>query len=139
MLNDSFLKVFRNLKKYDEKLPFRAWFRKIIVNTAIDYYRKNARLLPTLEIEEAENYSFDINLIDNLNYEAIKKLLDELPELHRLVFNLYEIEGFTHQEIAGKLDLTESTSRSYLTRAKKKLRILVEKYFETEYERKIRT
>jgi RNA polymerase sigma factor (sigma-70 family) len=139
MLNDSFLKVFRNLKKYDEKLPFRAWFRKIIVNTAIDYYRKNARIMPTLEIEEAENESFDINQVDNLNYEALKKLLDDLPELQRLVFNLYEIEGFTHQEIAGKLDLTESTSRSYLTRAKKKLRILVEKHFETEYERKIRT
>jgi RNA polymerase sigma-70 factor (ECF subfamily) len=66
-------------------------------------------------------------------------LLDDLPEVQRLIFNLYEIEGFTHQEIALKLNLTESTSRSYLTRAKVKLRIWVEKHFETEYERKIRT
>lgn len=139
MLNDSFLKVFRNLKAYDEKLPFRAWFRKIIVNTAIDYYRKNAKLIPTLEIEEAENESFNIYRVDDMNYEDIKKLMDDLPELYRLVFNLYEIEGYTHQEIAVRLSLNESTSRSYLTRAKKKLRILVEKHFETEYERKIRT
>jgi len=139
MLNDSFLKVFKNLDKYDKKFPFKAWFRKIIINTAIDYYRKNARLMPTLEIEEAENESFNIHRIDDLNYEDIKKLMDNLPEILRLVFNLYEIEGYTHQEIAVRLSLNESTSRSYLTRAKKKLRILVEKHFETEYERKIRT
>jgi RNA polymerase sigma-70 factor (ECF subfamily) len=139
MLNDSFLKVFRNLKKYDTKFPFRPWFRKIIVNTAIDYYRKNAAIKPVLEIEQAENEAFDISLVDNLHYEDLRKLLDDLPEVQRLIFNLYEIEGFTHQEIALKLNLTESTSRSYLTRAKVKLRIWVEKHFETEYERKIRT
>jgi RNA polymerase sigma factor (sigma-70 family) len=139
MLNDSFLKVFHNISRFDPKYPFKAWFKKIIVNTAIDYYRKNASLLPTLEIEEVKNESFDINLIDALTYNDLKKLLDDLPEAQRLIFNLYEIEGYTHQEIAEKLKMTESTSRSYLTRAKKKLRILVEKYFETGYERKIRT
>lgn len=139
MLNDSFLKVFNSLHKFDERFSFKAWFRKIITNTAIDYYRKNARLQPTLEIEEAENETFNINLVDTLTYEDIKKLLDNLPEVHRLIFNLYEIEGYTHHEIAKQLDVTESTSRSYLTRAKKKLRILVEKHFESEYERKIRT
>lgn len=139
MLNDSFLKVFRSLNSYDQKFPFKAWFRKIIINTAIDYYRKNAARTPLLEIEEAENEAFDINRVDDLNYEDLKKILDELPEMQRIIFNLYEIEGYTHQEIGEQLGLNESTSRSYLTRAKKKLRILVEKHFETEYERKVRT
>jgi RNA polymerase sigma-70 factor (ECF subfamily) len=139
IVNDSFLKVFRNIKKYKDEFPFKPWFKKIIVNTAIDYYRKNARFTSMLEIEEAENESFNIEQIDNLAYEDLKKLLDSLPEIYRLVFNLYEIEGFTHEEIAKKLVFDTSTSRSYLTRAKKKLRILVEKHFEINSERKVRT
>ena len=139
ILNDSFLKVFRNIKKFDEEKPFRPWLRTIIVNTAIDYYRKHARFEPVLEIENADNESFDPDQIERLSFEEIKKLLDSLPEIYRLVFNLYEIDGFTHQEIAVKLEITESTSRSYLARAKKKLRTLVEQHFKTAHARKIRT
>ncbi len=139
ILNDSFLKVFKSINSFNEELPFKPWLRKIMVNTAIDYYRKNARFSPMLEIEEAENEGFNINAIDTFNYQDIKKILDELPEPYRLIFNLYEIEGYTHKEIAEKTGLNESTSRSYLVRAKKKLRILVEHHFELENERKIRS
>lgn len=139
ILNDSFLKVFNNLNSFNEALPFKPWLRKIIVNTAIDYYRKNARFSPMLEIEEAVNESFNLNAIDTLNYQDLKEILDALPEPYRLIFNLYEIEGYTHQEIAEKTGLSESTSRAYLTRAKKKLRTLVEYHFEQENERKIRS
>jgi len=139
ILNDSFLKVFKNIKKYDEQKPFKPWLKTIIVNTAIDYYRKNARFRPMLEIDKVENEAFNIEFVDTLNYEDIKKLLDDLPEMYRLVFNLYEIEGYTHREIATRLKLDESTSRSYLTRAKKKLRKLVEVHFEIRNERKVRT
>ncbi len=139
ILNDSFLKVFKNIKKFNEELPFKPWLRKIIVNTAIDYYRKNARFNPMLEIEEAENEGFSIDAIDTLTYYDLKKILDDLPEPYRLIFNLYEIEGYTHKEIGEKTELNESTSRSYLARAKKKLRILVEHHFEMKDERKIRT
>ncbi len=139
IVNDSFLKVFKNIKKYKDEFPFKPWFKKIIVNTAIDYYRKNARFASMLEIEEAENEDFNIEQIDNLAFEDLKKILDSLPEMYRLVFNLYEIEGFTHGEIAKKLALDVSTSRSYLARAKKKLRILVEKHFDISSERKVRT
>lgn len=139
ILNDSFLKVFKNIKKYDEQRDFMPWLQTIIVNTAIDYYRKNAKYKPTLEIEEAENEVIEAGLVDDLEFNDIKKLLDELPEQYRLVFNLYEIEGYTHKEIGQKLQIDESTSRSYLTRAKKKLRKLVEIHFELKNERKIRT
>jgi len=139
ILNDSFLKVFKNINKYKDEFPFKPWLKKIIVNTAIDYYRKNARFRPMLEIEEVENEAFNIEIVDTLSYEDIKKLLDRLPEMYRLVFNLYEIEGYTHKEIANKLNFDEGTSRSYLTRAKKKLRKLVEIFFELKHERKVRT
>ncbi len=139
ILNDSFLKVFKNIKKYDEKKAFRPWLKTIVVNTAIDYYRKNAKFRATLEIEEAEQEAINVDQIDSLNLEDIKKILDQLPEMYRLVFNLYEIEGYTHKEIANNLKIDESTSRSYLTRAKKKLRKLVEIFFEMQDERKIRT
>jgi len=139
ILNDSFLKVFNNINKFKDELPFKPWLKKIIVNTAIDYYRKNARFRPMLEIDQTADEAFNVEMVDNLTYEDIKKLLDSLPEMYRLVFNLYEIEGYTHKEIAIKLKFDESTSRSYLTRAKKKLRILVENHFEITHERKVRT
>lgn len=139
ILNDSFLKVFRNIKKFDTGKPFRPWLRTIIVHTAIDYYRKHTRFEPMLHIEHAASESFDADQIDRLGYEDLKNLLDSLPEIYRLIFNLYEIDGFTHKEIAAKLEIKESTSRSYLTRAKQKLRTLVEQHFETAHARKIRT
>ena len=139
ILNDSFLKVFKGINSFSEELPFKPWLRTIIVNTAIDYYRKNTRFSHILEIEQAENEGFNIDAIDSLAYYDLKNILDELPEPYRLIFNLYEIEGYTHKEIAEKTELNESTSRSYLARAKKKLRILVENYFELKNERKIRT
>ena len=138
-MNDSFLKVFNNIDSFNEDLPFMPWLRKIIVNTAIDYYRKNAKFVTMLEIEQAENEGFNINAIDNLEYYDLKNILDKLPEPYRLIFNLYEIEGYTHKEIGKKTGLGESTSRSYLTRAKKKLRILVENHFELNNERQIRS
>ena len=92
ILNDSFLKVFNNIDGFDEGLPFKPWLRKIVVNTAIDYYRKNAKFIPMLEIEEAENEGFNIDAVDNLTYYDLKNILDGLPEPYRLIFNLYEID-----------------------------------------------
>ncbi|SNR36198.1 RNA polymerase sigma factor [Lutibacter flavus] len=131
ILNDSFLKVFSSIQKkgYNDTVPFKNWLRRILINTAIDNIRKNSKHYYQLEIEEVEDLIPDENSIDNLNVEDILKLLDQLPEMHRLVFNLYEIQGFSHLEISVKLVISESTSRVFLTRAKKKLRVLFNKNF----------
>lgn len=131
ILNDSFLKVFSSIEKngYNNSIPFKNWLRRILINTAIDNYRKNSKHLYHLEIEETNSIQVNINAIDNLNAEDILKLLDFLPEMHRFVFNLYEIQGFNHKEISLKLNISESTSRVFLTRAKKKLRVLFNKNF----------
>ncbi|MBP8792823.1 MAG: RNA polymerase sigma factor [Lutibacter sp.] len=132
ILNDSFLKVFTAIQKKDfnDSTQFKSWLRRIIINTAIDSYRKNVKHFYQEDIEEAVNIqSNDTSIIEDLTVKDILKLLDQLPELHRIVFNLYEIQGFSHQEIAKELEITESTSRVFLTRAKKKLRILINEIF----------
>lgn len=131
ILNDSFLKVFSSIKKkgYNNNIPFKNWLRRILINTAIDNYRKNVKHYYHLEIENEEAIYTDSTIIDELTYQDILKLLDQLPEMHRIVFNLYEIQGFNHQEISEKLTIGESTSRVFLTRAKKKLRVLIGENF----------
>jgi RNA polymerase sigma factor (sigma-70 family) len=138
ILNDSFLKVFENIEKYKPELSFKSWLRRIIINTSIDYYRKSIKFKDTDSLDEkydAENN--DYNIIDELNVEDILKLLNQLPEIYRLTFNLYEIEGFKHEEIAEQLNISISTSRSNLTRAKKMLRNSFEKLYQTSYARVI--
>lgn len=131
ILNDSFLKVYSSIekKKYNRTIPFKNWLRRIIINTAIDSYRKNSKHLYQLEIDEAVNIKTNDNIIDELTVKDIINMLDQLPEAHRIVFNLYEIQGYDHREISEKLNISKSTSRVFLTRAKKKLRILVHKNF----------
>lgn len=132
ILNDGFIKAFYSIEKkgFNNSIPFKYWLRRILINTAIDNYRKKTKEPIFLEIEEADRLlNNNEDIIDSLTVEDIIKLLDQLPEMHRLVFNLYEIQGFNHQEISEKLKIGVSTSRVFLTRAKKKLRVLFKKTF----------
>lgn len=122
IVNDSFMKAFDRLKQYQPENSFKGWFRRIIVNTAIDYFRKNSRYSSIMDIEKAESESYNADIIEHLTYEDILSLIRNLPEILRLVFNMYEIEGYDHNEIGEKLGIPASTSRTYLARSKKKLR-----------------
>lgn len=136
--NDSFIKVFKNIHTLEPSKSFKSWFRRILINTAIDSYRKNKKHVQKFNYEYSgplpDNHE---DIISTLTVQDITDMLNKLPDYHRLVFNLYEIEGFSHKEIATKLDISESTSRSYLTRAKKELRILFNKKFDTSYEQSV--
>jgi len=124
-VNDSFMKVLDNLNGYDETRPFSAWYGKILVNTAIDNYRRNARHLFHLSVENiAETEDQEPEVDAELSAADIIGLFRQLPEQYRITFNLYEIEGYSHDEIAEMLGITASTSRANLTRAKKMLREL---------------
>lgn len=131
--NDSFLKAFRHVKEYNIKKSFRAWFRTILVRTAIDYYRRNKQVNETLSVENAPEPSIDDDAYQQLKLEDIMRMLGTLPEMLRLTFNLFEIEGFSHKEIAQKLDISESASRANLSRAKKMLRVAYTKIYNSEY------
>ncbi len=119
-VNDCFLKVFDHINDYDDIKPFKSWVRQITVNSCIDLLRKENRFTSKKETQIAE-HSSEETVTAALDFKSILKGLDCLPVLHRLVFNMYEIEGYSHFEISGKLGVRESSSRTYLARAKKKL------------------
>lgn len=121
LLNDSFMKVFENIDRFDPEKPFRSWFRRILVNTCLDRYRENKRFQILSEWEE-DDVVVEAEYTGRMEAEEILALLAELPELYRLIFNLYEIEGYSHDEIAGMLHIAPGTSRSHLSRAKTLLR-----------------
>ncbi|MDB4921386.1 RNA polymerase sigma factor [Mucilaginibacter sp.] len=122
VVNDAFIKVFNNIKSYNSDRPFKAWLRTIIVNTAIDRRRKDLKFQLHVEIDNATPIGTSINAVENLNVQDILKLMQRLPAMQLTVFNLYEIDGYSHDEIAKLLTIPESSSRVYLSRAKEKLR-----------------
>ncbi len=126
--NDSFMKCFDSFKKMDEAPSLKPWLRRITVNTAIDYYRKGKRFQNHREADGETPVFDDVSAPDQLAYEDILKLLNQLPEDQHLVFNLYEVEGYNHKEVADRLEITESSSRVYLMRAKSKLRQLIQQH-----------
>ena len=131
ILHEGFIKIFKNIAKYQPGTSLVAWMRRIMVNTAIDFYRKNVRRR-TEDLETA--YSLSSNAPDAISQVTEKEILlaiQTLSPAYRSVFNLYVIEGFSHKEIADQLGITESTSRSNLVKARHKLKaILAAKFIE---------
>lgn len=128
IVNDSFMKVFAQIKKFDQKMSFKAWLRKIVINTSLDYLRRAVREPGFIEEESIPAAGTSATTQDIMDERDIKTLLGYLPHIYKTVFCLYEIEGYSHVEIAGNLGISESSSRVYLARAKKKLRELYLEY-----------
>ncbi len=122
VVNDSFIKVFKAISFFNESQPFKAWLRRIVINTSIDYKRKNLKHSGQADIDEAISVGTSAQAISNLSAKDILSLISALPELHRMVFNMYEIDGYSHEEIGNMLNIPVSSSRVYLSRAKEKLR-----------------
>ncbi|WP_397446624.1 RNA polymerase sigma factor [Polaribacter sp. R77954] len=119
LMLQGFLKVFTNLQKFKHQGSFEGWIRRIMVNTCISYLRKKN----VIDLSD-EDYVFNdaaTESLENTAVEDIQKLIDQLPEGYKMVFNLYAIEGFKHSEIAQKLGVSESTSKSQLFKARKLL------------------
>ena len=128
VLQDSFLKLFQTLPHMeDPPAHFQPWFRRIVINTAIDAYRKRQRALRLLPPPARE---FVLNgAIDRLNTEDLYRLLHCLPPTYRLVFNLYVLEDLSHAEIADLLGITVGTSKSNLFKARRHLKRLAAPFF----------
>ena len=124
VVNDAFIKVFKTISQFENDKLFKPWLRKIIVNTAIDRRRKDLKLLYQTSLDQAEYVSHKAVATDNLDAADILKLLSCLPEVQRVVFNMYEIDGYSHEEIGQSLNIPASSSRVNLSRAKEKLRNL---------------
>ncbi len=124
VVNDSFVKVFSNIGKYDPTKPFRGWLRKIVINTSIDNLRRSTKAHLHVEAEKCPIPDETPNAISHLAAQDIIEILNLLPHYHKTVFCLFEIEGYSHDEIAEQLGIPTSSSRVYLTRAKQQLREL---------------
>jgi RNA polymerase sigma factor (sigma-70 family) len=125
ILHEGFIKVFKHIASYQPGTALQAWIRRIMVNTAIDYYRKNIRRR-TEDLESA--YDLDNKEADAISQCSEKDILLAITQLtpaYRTVFNLYVIEGFSHREIGEQLGITESTSRSNLVKARMKLQAIL--------------
>lgn len=127
IVNNGFLKVFNNLYKFDADKPFNPWLGRIMSNTAIDHYRSELRHMNLLDLSEADGAYESAAIESKLEYEELIRLIQELPPSYRTVFNLYAIDGFTHDEIAKKLKISVGGSKSNLFKARKKLQELLKK------------
>jgi RNA polymerase sigma factor (sigma-70 family) len=123
VLNDGFLKVFKNIKSYDAGIAsLYTWVRKIIINTAIDFLRK----LPvayTADLSDIkEETAIENHVIQKMNADELLGLIKQLPKATQLVFNLYSVDGFNHREIAEMLSISEGTSKWHVSEARKQLK-----------------
>lgn len=131
LTNESFIRAFNKIGTFNSgeqgdrfEKSFRAWLARIAANISIDFLRAQKQLTTLDDVNESEIEYKSVQVSDNLHVEDIMKLLLQLPDIQRSIFNLYEIEGYSHEEVSTLLAIPESTSRTYLTRAKKKLREL---------------
>jgi RNA polymerase sigma factor (sigma-70 family) len=129
ILQDSFLKIFFNIKDFSGTGSFIGWLRKVAVNTAITHYHKNLKYRYHVEIEEYVSVETGVTSFeeDFFTSDELYKVLNELPTGYRMVFNLYAVEGYKHKEIAEMLGIDTNTSKSQYSRAKAVIRDKLEK------------
>jgi len=126
--NNGFLKVFQSIRNFDtEKGELGGWIRKIMIFTSIDLCRKELKFtsLTLVDQDYEDDFFVPAAVLENLYYEDILAKIRTLPYATQTVFNLYEIDGFSHKEIAEQLNISEGTSRWHLAEAKRKLRTLL--------------
>ena len=119
ILQEGFITLFSKIGSYRGNGSFEGWARKIFVNTALMYLRKKDALKMSDELENARNLSTDLSSqIEDIGYKELMKLITGLPPGFRTVFNMYVVEGYSHKEIAEMLNISETTSRTQLSRAR---------------------
>jgi len=119
--HEGFMKVFKNIQHFKKEGSLEGWIRIIMVNTALEKFRKNKRMVALVNIEEyhheTKNQTGD-DVFSQFAVDDLMEMIHNLPPQYKMVFNLYEFEGLKHKEIAEELGITEGTSKSNLSRAK---------------------
>lgn len=121
VMQDAFIKAFKNIKKYKNEVAFGAWLKRIVINQSIDYLKKNKLELVAIneEVYKKQEDSEEWKIDSGISTSEIVQTINRLKEKYRLVLTLYLLEGYDHQEIAKILSITENTSRTHLLRGKK--------------------
>lgn len=123
VLQEGFIKIFSKLVDFSNEGSLEGWIRRIMVNTALDSIRKNTKFVNDVSIDVVD-YQIGMSdyVVENLNAEDLLLLINSMPDGYKVVFNMFAIEGYSHQEIAAVLGVSESTSKSQFMRAKAYLR-----------------
>ena len=128
-LQDGFIKVFNSLKTFRHDGSLEGWIRRIMVNVSLEKIRKQHWLYPVEDVSVYDSINLSDDVIAKISANDLMKIIQELPPRYRLVFNLYVIEGFSHQESAQEMKITQGTSKSNLARAREILKKKVHKNF----------
>ncbi|MBL3658727.1 RNA polymerase sigma factor [Fulvivirga sediminis] len=138
IFQEAFINIYSSLKKSKEEIQsLEAWIRRISVNTAINYYHKNKKYADNLSIDYAKGQDYNQEyekILSKLSMQELLELISDLPLGCKLVFNLYTIEGYSHKEIAEKLNISEGTSKSQLSRAKNIMKTKINHSNKVRYE-----
>lgn len=126
LLHDGFIKVYTHLDSFKGAGSFEGWIRRIMVNTALEFLRKQNDEGFQVDIDEAKTLTgYDMGGLEAMQTEALIQRIQQLPDVYRTTFNLFVIEGYSHKEIAEAMNITESSSRVYLTRARQMLQTIL--------------
>lgn len=119
VLQDGFVKVFTKLSNYSGNGSLEGWIRRIIVNTALDEIRRNVKFQSNVNVDDVDyKLELDSHIVEGLAAEDLMKVVNDLPDGYRIVFNMFAIEGYSHKEIAMQLNISENTSKSQYSRAR---------------------
>ncbi|OQY00590.1 MAG: hypothetical protein B6I20_08510 [Bacteroidetes bacterium 4572_117] len=135
ILHEGFIKIFKNIASYKGKGSFEGWMRRIMVNTALERYRKKFQMYPISEMDLDSKMNTNV-IVSELSAQELLLLIKELPPAYKMVFNLYAIDGYSHKEIGEMLNISVGTSKSNLSRARKILQTKVNQHFIMPEERK---
>ena len=126
-LHDAFITVFSKIKQYNNKGSFEGWLKRIAINTSLQRYREDVGVYDIVNEGNIEDVSLDIN-DEDLHLDFLLKIIQELPDRYRLVFNLYVLDGYSHVEISELINISTGTSKSNLARARLILKEKIENY-----------
>lgn len=135
ILQESFLKVFQNIKNFRKDSSLVYWIKRIVVNTSLNHQRSKLYLYPMVDVTDLKNNFTEEITLSNFNHKELLELIRKLPSGCQVIFNLYAIEGYKHHEIAKKLNISEGTSKSQYARAKSLLRDWIHQQNDINYER----
>ncbi len=118
IMQDGFIKVFKKLDQVSNPAAFPGWIRRVMINTALEKYRSQVILQRIDEVKEEADEAMDDGIFDNLTCQELVEMIKTLTPRYRMVFNLFAIEGYSHQEISEELAISVGTSKSNLSRAR---------------------
>ncbi|WP_299108080.1 sigma-70 family RNA polymerase sigma factor [uncultured Winogradskyella sp.] len=126
-LHDAFITIFSKIEQYNNKGSFEGWLKRIAINTSLQRYREDVGVYDITNEGNIEDVSVDINE-DDVSIDYLLKIIQELPDRYRLVFNLYVLDGYSHVEISELINISTGTSKSNLARARLILKDKIEDY-----------